>query len=80
MIGAQIKGLIFLSSDIHVNEFHEIVLASESGAPDKRAPEFVSSPLGNYESQRDLPGWSATPTKLLSSLWSAVARGLTIQA
>jgi len=41
----QVKGLVFLSGDIHINEIYEIVLAS--GASSKVVPEFVSSPLGN---------------------------------
>ena len=47
LIGTSINGLVFLSGDIHQNEIHEIVLASGDGGPSKRAPEFVSSPLGN---------------------------------
>jgi len=49
-IGNQIKGLVFLSGDIHINEIYEIVLASGSRGSSKVAPEFVSSPLGNNTS------------------------------
>ncbi|MFQ5960405.1 MAG: alkaline phosphatase D family protein, partial [Candidatus Methylomirabilales bacterium] len=50
LVGNQIKGLVFLSGDIHINEIYEIVLASGSGGSNKVAPEFVSSPLGDNSS------------------------------
>ena len=47
LIGDQIKGLVFLSGDIHKNEIYEVELGSVAGTPRRVAPEFVSSPLGN---------------------------------
>lgn len=52
LIGNQIRGLIFLSGDIHINEIFEIQLARELDEASNVAPEFVSSPLG-YNSSLD---------------------------
>lgn len=48
-IGHAIHGLIFLSGDIHQNEIYEIAL-DPLDSSSKKAPEFVSSPLGNNSS------------------------------
>ena len=47
LIGDQIKGLVFLSGNVHRNEIYEVELGSVAGTPRRVAPEFVSSPLGN---------------------------------
>lgn len=51
-IGHAIHGLIFLSGDIHQHEIYEIEL-DPADSSSKKAPEFVSSPLGkNSSTQR----------------------------
>lgn len=47
LFGSTIKGLVFISGDIHINEIYEIVLPSGGS---KKAPEIVSSPMGNNSS------------------------------
>lgn len=61
LFGSTIKGLIFVSGDIHVNQIYEIVLPLGGT---KKAPEFVSSPMGYNSSLED------TDTPLEERKWS----------
>jgi hypothetical protein len=61
LFGSTIKGLFFVSGDIHINQIYEIILPSGGS---KKAPEFVSSPMGYNSSLEE------TETPLEERKWS----------